>query len=177
MENTFIYTLSHPITDEIKYVGKSDNPAYRLINHCKDKRLTKNKSWILGLQKSGLKPKLEIIDEIKKTEWEFWEVYWISQMKAWGFKLNNILEGGNSMYTRKKDSNGRKQGGSKKGRKLSEETKEKMREARLGEKNPRFGRPHKKESIVKMKEKKYGDNNPNSLKRKKEKKYHFEMKP
>lgn len=154
---TFIYTLSHPITHQVRYIGKSDNPDYRLVNHCKDKRLTKNRTWILGLKKEGLKPLMEIIDEVKKSEWEFWEQFWISQVKAWGFNLNNMTNGGNKGYERKYNSSGKKIGGSKKGRKLSAETREKMRAARIGNKNPRFGKQHTKESLEKMSRIKIGN--------------------
>jgi hypothetical protein len=30
---TYIYTLSHPITGEVKYVGKTVNPKQRKHNH------------------------------------------------------------------------------------------------------------------------------------------------
>lgn len=42
----------------------------------------------------GLKPIIEIIDEVPVSEWEFWEIYWISQFKTWGFDLTNGTEGG-----------------------------------------------------------------------------------
>lgn len=31
---TFIYILSHPLTSEVKYIGKSNVPKKRYINHC-----------------------------------------------------------------------------------------------------------------------------------------------
>ena len=33
---TFIYTLSDPITNEIRYVGKTKNPSDRLKGHIKE---------------------------------------------------------------------------------------------------------------------------------------------
>ena len=36
--NTYIYALTSPITNEIKYIGKSDNPKTRLYGHIKDSR-------------------------------------------------------------------------------------------------------------------------------------------
>lgn len=139
--NTFIYTLSDPRTSVVRYVGKSNDPEYRLINHCKDKRLTKNKSWIVSLRNQGLKPLLEIIDEVPAEEWEFWEQYWIAQMRVWGFSLNNLTAGGKGNYERRIGAHGQKLGGSKKGRILSAETREKMRLAKLGNKI-RLGIPH-----------------------------------
>lgn len=94
MKKTFIYTLS----DEkgIRYVGKSNNPEKRLKMHlkeCKLKRTIKEK-WIFSLKLSGESPKLEIIDEVNVDEWIFFEIYWISQLKSWGFNLLNGTSGG-----------------------------------------------------------------------------------
>lgn len=150
-KTTFIYTLSHPTTGEVRYVGKSDNPNYRFINHCKDKRPTRNRSWILGLKNQGLLPVMEVLEEVKNSDWEDVEKYWIAQMKAWGFRLNNITSGGNSGYERKVDSNGNKQGGSKKGRVLSLETRAKMSLSRIGNKH-RLGIPHSKDVRDKIKD-------------------------
>jgi hypothetical protein len=90
--NTYIYALEDPITNIIKYIGKSDDPAKRLDVHLN--RLSKNtakNSWLKSLSE---KPNILILDEIQKTEWGFWEKYWISQFKTWGFKLKNSTNGG-----------------------------------------------------------------------------------
>ncbi len=87
----FIYTLSCPITGDIVYVGKTNNLRSRFNQHKKDKRnITKLKSWIISLAKKGLFPIMEIIDECDETNWENTEVFWIQQLKCWGFKLKNI---------------------------------------------------------------------------------------
>lgn len=123
MENkTFIYTLSDPDTNEIRYVGKSNNPKYRLRKHIElskqDKNKTHKENWILSLLNKNLKPIIEIIDEVSIDEWEFWEIYWIYQFKTWGFNLTNTTTGGGI-------NNGFK------GKNHSEETKEKCRLAGL----------------------------------------------
>jgi len=41
VDKTFIYTLRDPITDEIKYVGKSDDPKSRLVEHINKSKYTK----------------------------------------------------------------------------------------------------------------------------------------
>ena len=97
MENkTFIYTLSDPNTNEIRYVGKSNDLKYRLkkhINESKNKRTHKEK-WINTLINEGLTPIIEILDIVNENEWSFYETYWISQFKTWGFELTNGTSGG-----------------------------------------------------------------------------------
>lgn len=96
---TFIYILIDPITKEVRYVGKSNNPKQRLRNHCNPARYrpTHKFNWIRNLRSENLKPVLEIIDEVDVKEWKFWERYWISQFKTWGFKLVNYCDGGQGL--------------------------------------------------------------------------------
>lgn len=35
-----------------------------------------------------------VIDEVSKSEWQFWEKYYISLYKSWGIKLVNLTDGG-----------------------------------------------------------------------------------
>ena len=94
---TFIYSLSDPINGEIRYVGKSDNPKLRLVEHIKKSKydLTHKNNWIKSLVNKNLKPVIEILDTVPISEWGFWENYWIDVVKTWGFKLTNIANGGN----------------------------------------------------------------------------------
>ena len=65
---TFIYALLDPITREIRYIGKSDYPRERLRDHVCDSKCNKENNrkanWIRSLLKQGLKPEMEIIDEV-----------------------------------------------------------------------------------------------------------------
>ena len=127
---TYIYILQDPITQEVRYVGKSNNPKRRYTSHLCDKPKVKYYSyyWIQSLLKKGLKPIMTIIDETDH-DWQQLEKYWIGQFKAWGFKLTNITEGGEGQ----------------RGVKFSKETRQKMSDSRKGFKP-------KPESILKMKE-------------------------
>ena len=94
-----IYTLSDPITQEIRYIGKTNKELVnRWYSHCSNYKLSREKSyknsWILSLKKLGLKPKIELLEEVLESEWQFWEIYWISQFKNWGFNLTNMTKGG-----------------------------------------------------------------------------------
>lgn len=94
MSLTYIYTLS----DEtgIRYVGKSNNPTRRFKDHLKEckKRRSHKEKWLYSIIQSGEKVTLEILDEIKEDEWNFSEIYWICQLKSWGFSLVNGTMGG-----------------------------------------------------------------------------------
>jgi group I intron endonuclease len=117
MRKTFIYGLADPASDVIRYIGKADNPEYRLIKHLKTLNANTHKiNWLKSLKKLGLQPKLVVLDEVAKAEWEFWEQYWISQFRTWGFELTNGTSGG---------------GGSN-GFKHTEESKLKMSQRQLG---------------------------------------------
>ena len=145
---TFIYTLSDPITGDVRYVGKSDKPIQRLNQHIKNYTNSNNykNRWIKSLISKGLEPKLEILDEVKQSEWEYWEKYWITQFKNWGFKLTNSTDGGDCGPTFFGDENPSKRpevrkkiSEANKGRKVSEETKEKLSKYR-GENHHGFGK-------------------------------------
>jgi group I intron endonuclease len=92
----YIYTLSNPTTNEVRYVGKTINIARRYKQHLYDKRTTHKASWVQSLKKVGLKPKLIILEECNKDNWQEREKYWIRQFN----NLTNHLEGGGCHYTR-----------------------------------------------------------------------------
>ena len=96
---TYIYTLSDPISDTVKYVGKTINPKERYRTYIKQAKNGKRSNlvinWVKSLLKNDLTPKMDIIDEVIGP-WEWLEKYWISQFKTWGFKLKNMTEGGDA---------------------------------------------------------------------------------
>lgn len=121
---TFIYELIDPRTDEPKYIGKSNNPQNRYKEHLKDKKQTYKANWIKGLKEHGLKPRLNIIEEVEFNKWEFWEQFYIDLYRSWGFKLTNLEKGGlgigrQSSLTKKKISISRKNKGNKKIQQIS----------------------------------------------------------
>lgn len=94
----YFYTLSHPTTNEIRYLGKTNNIKKRYNKHINEsiKSTTSHKkAWTNSLLKQNLKPTIEILDILgKNTNWQFQEQYWISQLKTWGFNLTNSTNGG-----------------------------------------------------------------------------------
>jgi hypothetical protein len=101
MEKINIYTLSHPITNEIRYVGQTKhNLNERLRGHLKSKDKTHRTHWIKSLIEIGLKPKIELIETVNKENGGDSEIFWIMMFKSWGFKLCNLTEGGETSTTK-----------------------------------------------------------------------------
>lgn len=101
MKTVYIYTLSDPITKEVRYVGKTRNLAQRRHNHlnsCRDKN-THKRNWINSLRKVGCLPVMQVLDEVPESEWQFWERYWIGQLKIWNTRLINHTAGGDGLTT------------------------------------------------------------------------------
>lgn len=96
---TYIYILQDPVTLEVRYVGKSNNPIRRFKSHLWDRPKCTSYSyrWIQKLLKQSLKPIMTIIDETE-DDWKSLEQYWIAQFKAWGYKLTNLTLGGEGSY-------------------------------------------------------------------------------
>lgn len=63
------------------YIGKT-------VNHLKQ-RLSNHK-----IKKSSPNLLIELIDEVPSTEWRFWEEFYITLFRGWGFNLTNKNSGG-----------------------------------------------------------------------------------
>jgi hypothetical protein len=158
---TFIYILKDPITLDIKYVGKSDNPFLRLTEHIRKSKYKKTykNNWINGLLDIGLKPLIEIIEKVPVSEWSNCEKKWIHYYKNSGCKLTNLTDGGdggnfgdfvNKLISQKlkgrifSEKTIKLMSESAKKRKISDKGRKSLSEKRKGENNPMFG---KKQSI------------------------------
>ena len=130
MKTTFIYALKDPFTGTIRYIGKSDRPKERLREHLKDKERNHRTNWINSLGIIRSRPVLEVLDEVPKAEWEFWEKEWIRWARIMMFPLTNSTEGGEA---------GPKCFGPLN---LTEAQREEKRFRMLGDKNPFFGKKH-----------------------------------
>lgn len=92
---TFIYALIDPVSSEVRYVGKADNPEKRYKAHLHSNyNNTKKECWIKSLKNNILKPSLVILEEIAEENWQECEKKWISHYKNLGVKLVNGTEGG-----------------------------------------------------------------------------------
>jgi hypothetical protein len=105
----YIYILKDPLTNIVKYVGKSNNPEERLRKHLSDYSLveswTSKNKWLLNLVNNNLKPILEVIDECDDSNVDEFEIKWISHYRSLGLELTNMTNGGDGFdWTGKKHS-------------------------------------------------------------------------
>lgn len=144
---TFIYALRDPRDNEIRYVGKSDNPHKRLIGHLSDTTVCYRTNWVAELRREKLIPEIMILDRVPKAEWTYWEKYYIERLSR-VFNLTNSTGGGDglenpSLETRRKmreaaigrllsNEAKRKVSEFNKGKVVSEETRRKMSIAQIG---------------------------------------------
>lgn len=97
MKTTFIYGLKDPVTNIIRYIGKTNNLKQRLKAHLNPARYkpTHKFNWIKKLREKGLKPTIEIIEEVDIKVWHEKEKYWILFYK--NNNLVNCKEGGEGL--------------------------------------------------------------------------------
>ena len=91
-----IYILADPITGEIRYVGKTEQPLrVRLGAHIRKsrQRKTHRDCWITGLLSRGVRPEIHEIDRTR-NDWEALERAWIARLLTEGHHLTNQTEGG-----------------------------------------------------------------------------------
>lgn len=139
-KTTFIYALFDPLTEESRYIGKSNRPSRRFRQHLTKKRKKSHRdNWIQSILNDGREPYYYVIDEVPMDEWEYWEKYWIEQYLQWGFKLTNETNGGQGAI----------------GYSHTDKTKEKMRQLKLG---IPLSDEHKKKISTRVKE--YHKENP-----------------
>lgn len=104
-----IYILKDPITKEIRYLGITKNPLnVRLNGHihdCKHKKPTHKINWIKSLLKLELRPIIELLEEVDDVIAFDMEIYWIYQLKSWGFNLTNSTNGGKTPITKCGENN------------------------------------------------------------------------
>jgi len=98
---TYIYILICPITNQLKYVGKSNCVIKRLKDHMWDFRgvPVDRMLWIDELKRKKLKPILEVIDEVEISNWQYWEKFWIDYFKSIGANLFNQRSGNGLTYS------------------------------------------------------------------------------
>lgn len=115
----YIYKLIDPITNEVRYIGQTDNPQRRFNGHLSSSTNVKSASynthkscWIRKLVNSGYEPIMEIVDSCETLEQSnSLEKLYIENFVEMGFKLTNsyitdVTEF--SLETREKMSNAKK---------------------------------------------------------------------
>lgn len=92
-ETAKIYGLADPITKEIRYIGKANNPAERYKGHLRDanRRTTPVYRWINSLTD---KPELIVLASCLTSDWQSVEKQVIAQYRQ-DHQLLNLADGGN----------------------------------------------------------------------------------
>ncbi len=129
---TQIYSLHDPITDELRYVGKTVlTLKVRLSNHVSDSRRHRHRSanWIRGLSAA---PVIKLLCEVVGDGCEQEKMY-IALCRAQGYKLTNVTDGGDGALGTKHTPESRaKMSAARARRKTTSETRAKMSKTRKG---------------------------------------------
>lgn len=121
-----IYTLSHPETGEVRYVGKTKYTlSKRLSQHICEKRVNKRTCWIKSITNNGLIPKIELLESCGESDWIDIERFYISYFRYIGVRLVNATGGGDGIEFTKEIRD--KISKSLKGKKRTEEHKNKLK--------------------------------------------------
>jgi len=133
MKNIIIYTLSDPITKEVRYIGKTKCSIIKRLNHhinkSKNNPTTHRDRWVKSLLTKNMFPTIEIIDE----DIIDYESFWISQFILWGFNLTNMTSGGEGRSDYKMSNSTKlKIGLANKGNKHTDESKNRMSQSKKG---------------------------------------------
>jgi hypothetical protein len=97
----FIYSLSDPRNDEIRYVGQTTYPLEkRYKEHIRNAKYSKTKNhsvyrWINELIDVGLLPMISLLDTCEIESLNDKEIYWIG--KYFGKNLTNMTKGGDGI--------------------------------------------------------------------------------
>lgn len=144
-----IYKITSP-TNKI-YIGQSVN-IYTRWNRYKNLHCTNQFRIYRSLKKYGIeKHKFEIIHECLPEELNDLEKYYVDLFQTFNNKYGlNLIDGGGSKAKHSQESIN-KIIESRKWYKHSQKTKDKLRIAKLGNKNPNYNKPHTEEWKQKMK--------------------------
>lgn len=94
-----IYSLSDPITGEVRYVGATKNLKNRMVEHLRGRSRWDSGIWIRSLKEKGLEPQPKILETVNQSQWQDKEREWISKFKLDGANLTNTLPGGKGGVT------------------------------------------------------------------------------
>tara|TARA_R110000868_G_scaffold76573_3_gene220129 strand:+ start:10312 stop:10968 length:657 start_codon:yes stop_codon:yes gene_type:complete len=139
----YIYKLIDPITNEVRYIGKTKKVLKkRLYEHLTIRNLkpkTHKNHWIRSLLSKNLKPKIELLEITDEHTWQLSEQQHIKRFRGSGVNLTNATNGGDGALGCKRSRESiQKILDTKKKRygelafKNSEETKRKLSEAMKG---------------------------------------------
>ena len=148
---TCIYALSHPITGEIRYIGKTVLILTKRMNaHRYHAKAGKSPvyCWIRKLVKQDLEPVTEIIEECDESRLDKLEILYIKYGREM-YNLLNLTDGGDGGKTKgntgmkHSEETKRKLSALRKGTKHSEDTKRKIGQSQKGISKPSWSKESK----------------------------------
>lgn len=98
-KRTAIYALCDPISGEIRYIGKANDPAKRFASHLHDskRRKTPVYDWINKLNMQNAVPTMQVLAS-SVGDWRELEPLLIKQYLDDGARLLNLAKGGDEPY-------------------------------------------------------------------------------
>ena len=99
----FIYGLKAPGSEEVRYVGKTDNLRKRLRQHVRSARVgsrTWCHKWVRTLLAQGSLPEIFVLEEVTRVNWEGRERHWIQALTP-TCSLTNLAPGGRASMAMK----------------------------------------------------------------------------
>ena len=97
---TYLYTLAHPRTGEVRYVGKTATSPRQRFNSHMCRAITERPRqqhlahWIQQLDREALRPKMTVVAILQTETASQTEIAYISRLRADGAKLTNLTDGG-----------------------------------------------------------------------------------
>jgi group I intron endonuclease len=148
----FIYSLSHPNTGEIRYIGKTGQSiAKRMIGHKYHSKgmNTPINCWLRSLFEQDLEPVIDILETCHKDDIDRLEILYIKYGKEL-YNLLNLTDGGTGGKTRgntgmkHSEETKRKIGRANSGHIHTEETKRKISNSTTGIPKPKWSKESRK---------------------------------
>jgi hypothetical protein len=99
---TYIYALLCPLTESIRYIGKSQNPKKRLHGHIGEAVRSRynhhTARWLRKISALDLVPEIVFLEEVAAdARWQEAERRWIAYGRAEGWPLTNSTAGGEGL--------------------------------------------------------------------------------
>lgn len=99
-ECVYIYALEYP-KGNVRYIGKANNFRKRYRRHIRDAMKCTSShrlAWIRSILNQGDLPYITIVDSVPKSEWGYWEQYYIKKYREDGYDLVNETIGGDGNF-------------------------------------------------------------------------------
>lgn len=143
MKSVYIYGLFHPVTNEIRYIGKTEMSLEKRFYFHKKEALSKKRNsyknkWLGSLIDIGIEPEIKLIEVCNTENWIYREQFWINYYKSLGSKLSNATKGGDESPMKNPET-AKKVAQSLRGKSPSDVTRKLLSIATTGKNNPNYG--------------------------------------